>query len=263
MRVVLPIHAHAAHRGALAQFWDRVRASLEAKGFSGLPTEASWEADEAALFDAGDVLLAQVSGYALALREGGTSLRALARPAYRVEGADGPSLRGILIVPSVESVSSLGGLRGAVAAIDSRTSDIGYNAFRATVAPYSRNGTYFASVTETGSPFVSVEHVATGRADVACVDGVTLAIMGQHAPDTLRRIRRLAGAEYAPAPPFVTSEQGPLAEALAEVLVAVGAEEEVRTALMLEGIEAERPERAAQCLALKQDAEGRDYPDIR
>jgi ABC-type phosphate/phosphonate transport system substrate-binding protein len=270
MKVAFPLHASTEQRPALTALWSNLRARLEADGFEGLPAEVDFDATDESLLGEPSLLLAQVSGFALRKfaieHTAAAPIAVLGRPTYRAEGADVAALRGIVIVPSVESVSSLGGLRGAVAALDSRTSDTGYNVFRATIAPYSRNGTYFASVIETGSPFKSVEFVAAGRADVACVDGVTLAIMQKSQPDTVRRIRRLMGTDHAPSSPFVTAQNGALAEALGRALCAVSGDPDLaalRESLYLDEISAPDAAHDDAVAALEDDAKARDYPEIR
>ena len=65
--------------------------------------------------------------------------------------------------------------------------------------------TFFASVLETGSHARTFAALISGKIDVAAIDGVTWALLGDRYPDHAQRLRVLEWTTASPALPFITS----------------------------------------------------------
>lgn len=196
--------------------------ALRAHGFSPEIVEPD---DLQAHWRSPDLLLSQTCGYPLvtALRE---RVRLVGVPLYDAPGCEGPSYRSALVVRADDPARTLDELKGRVGAFNARHSQSGANAFRASVAPLAQGAPFFASLIETGSHRASLDAVLEGRADVAAIDAVTLALRLDREP--LLPIRTLALTPAAPALPFVThaeageNEAEALLAALRQTVAALG-----------------------------------------
>jgi ABC-type phosphate/phosphonate transport system substrate-binding protein len=100
-----------------------------------------------------------------------------------------------------DPASDVAGLRGWRAAFNSRDSQSGYNALRDLVAPHAEAGRFFTEAVETGGHLASLAALREGRADVAAIDAVTLAL----APEAAKAgLRILQWSRAVPGLPYVT-----------------------------------------------------------
>lgn len=195
--VSLPMYAPPATAQAL--FRERLAARLAGAGFAPAFVEP---ADLHAHWRSPDLLLSQTCGYPLRATLG-AHLRLVATPLYEAPGCEGPLYRSAIVVRAGDPASGLGDLRGRVAAFNARDSQSGFNALRAAIAPLAQGGRFLAGAIETGSHDASIAAVLEGRADLAAIDAVTLALRRDRAPDLA--LRTLAFTDPAPALPFVTA----------------------------------------------------------
>jgi ABC-type phosphate/phosphonate transport system substrate-binding protein len=107
-------------------------------------------------------------------------------------------------VPADHPATGIADLRGAHCAVNGLESQSGYNALRALIAPYARDGRFFGKVTVTGAHAESIARVASGEIDVAAVDCVTHALLARHRPAALAGTRVLCRTASAPGLPYVT-----------------------------------------------------------
>ena len=195
-----------ARPGARALFRARALSGGRAPALiEGEPAERAWSDP--------DLLFSQACGYPLTHDFAGR-LTPLATPAYAAPGCDGPCYSSALVVAASSRAADVEALRGGRVAVNYRSSHSGYNALRATVAPFARGRPFFGAVIESGAHTASLELVARGDADLASVDCVTHALLARHRPRALAGTRVLAYTARAPALPYVTSAgAGPAAVA--------------------------------------------------
>ncbi len=188
---------------ANARLWGFVRDTLRDEGLAGVPEAL----DQTIRYDAAwvhpQLLLAQSCGYPYVKHLRG-KVRLVATPVYSLPGCDGPNMCSFIIVHKDSQVRSLGGLRGARAAINDPNSNSGVNLFRAAIAPFAKGADYFSSVIETGGHNSSLDAVTAGKADVAAIDCVTYGNTLRFDPDRLAGVRVLAETRNGPGLPFIT-----------------------------------------------------------
>jgi ABC-type phosphate/phosphonate transport system substrate-binding protein len=188
----------------------------------------------------------------------------VATPCYRAEGCEGAWHRSALVVRRDDPAETLADLAGRRAAMNARDSNTGMNLLRAAVAPLARDGRFFGSVVETGAHARSVLAVIAGRADIAAVDAVTLALLRDRYPGIDRRLRVLGWTAQSPGLPLITAQPA-LVEPLRRALGAVMADPAlapVRAALRLEGIALVDRSAYAAVPALEQAARDAGYPEL-
>ena len=183
--------------------WRFVGERLRAAGMTDVPDAL----DETVAHDAAwldpRLLLAQTCGYPLATRLAGR-VRLVATPVYDHPGCQGALNGSFVIVRADAAVANLAALRGAVAAINDRTSNSGMNLLRHTVAPLAEGGRFFGRVIVSGSHRASLGLVASGAADVAAIDCVTFGNLARFAPEAVVGVRILAETAKTPGLPLIT-----------------------------------------------------------
>lgn len=144
------------------------------------------------------------------MREGGVKTL-LAAPVPAAGWAAGqPVYRSDFIVPADSPITApeqAFGHRFAFNALDSHS---GYNAPRAHFSAFADRAPLFAEIV---GPFVThqrtVEAIADGRADMAAIDSLYLAIMQRHLPALTDRVRVVGGTAPCPIPPLVATGLAP------------------------------------------------------
>jgi ABC-type phosphate/phosphonate transport system substrate-binding protein len=185
---------------ATALLWEGLRRHFIAAGIVDAPAELEVPVDYEKFWLQPDMLFSQTCGYPLRNALDG-KVQYLATPVYDVEGTDGPYYRSAFVVRASDSATTLADLRGRRAAFNSPTSQSGYNAFRSAIAPLARQGQFFAEVVETGSHAGSLRAIVNGRADVAAIDPVSLALTDDI---TRAAVRTIGWSQAAPGLPYVT-----------------------------------------------------------
>jgi ABC-type phosphate/phosphonate transport system substrate-binding protein len=193
---------------ALAADWRAVLAHVQA----GLRKQG-WH-DELAVVDAPaaldafwqrpDLLLSQTCGYPL-LRHLQDCVQLVGTPVFNAPGCAGPLYSSEIVVAARSRHTGLATCRGAIAALNQWDSNSGMNAFRHAVAPLARDGAFFSAVVATGSHVESLRSVASGRADVAAIDCVTLAFVRCHLPDLASAVRVIGRTLPSPGLPLIAS----------------------------------------------------------
>ena len=126
--------------------------------------------------------------------------------------------------------------------INGRDSNSGMNLLRAAVAPLADASRFFESVAVSGSHRQSLGLVATGVADVAAIDCVSLELLSRIDPALVAATRVLAWSPLSPGLPLVASATTDAAsiDALRRALADVAADPAlvaVRAELLLDGFE--------------------------
>jgi len=211
------------------------------------------------------LLFAQGCEYPLA-KSFADVVRVIARPRYSVPGCEGGNYRSAIVVRR-EATGSLADFRGRRCVVSEMDSNSGMNLLRAAVAPLARGACYFASVAVSGSHSHSVEMVASGEADVAAVDCVSLAHLGRLYPGVVAKLRVLSWTAASPSLPLITARsagdstvrvlRSALAEVLADDTLAL-----VRARLFLAGVDLQPVEGFGEVLRLERAAVAQGYPTI-
>jgi len=183
--------------------WRAIAARLRAMGIAQVPDHLTRDRSLDTIWSARDCLLAQTCGYPLTTRLG-DAVTVVATPIYHAEGCDGAWHRSALVVRDDDPATDLADLAGRTAAINAPDSNTGMNLLRAAVAPLAQAGRFFGNVIETGGHARSVYAIIAGRADIAAIDAVTLALLRDRYPAIDRRIRVLGWTAATPGLPLIT-----------------------------------------------------------
>jgi ABC-type phosphate/phosphonate transport system substrate-binding protein len=265
-RASLPMYDLPELRPAHTILWSAIAEHLAKAGLDGIPDLLTFDGEPADLWQAPDLLLSQTCGLPLVTSLGNT-VKVVATPRYRAPGCSGSRHRGFIVVPATSTVQRLVELRGSRCVINGWDSNTGMNMLRAAVAPLSRDGRFFGSVTVSGSHLASLQAVTDGAADVAAIDCVTYAHLSRHRPELAASARVLAVTAATPCLPLVTAastDDDTLAALRAALQAAASSPElaEVRADLLLEGFET-LPERAYRVVSgLANQAAAAGYPEL-
>lgn len=255
---------YAIDPAAVAAFWGRLRRCLADQGFDDAPDALTLPVDLLAHWRDPALLLSQTCGFPLATSLAG-AVRYVATPRFTAPGCAGAFYSSAVVVREDEPAQGMAALAGRRAAFNSRDSQSGYNSLLALVAPLATGGRFFGGTLETGAHRRSIDAVRSGAADLAAIDTVTLALVRDHAPDTVAGLRVLCHTASAPGLPFVTSlttsdaEIGRLRDAVAAACAADAPE---ARALRLAGTEVLAPAAYAVIRTMRDEAVAAGYPDL-
>jgi len=230
-----------ALRRATDAWWTGLARALEAAGIDGVPRQLERQRAMDEVWLDPHLLLSQTCGYPLTHALAGR-VRLVATPVYDVEGCAGASYRSAFLVRDDDPAERLADLRGRRVAINSRDSQSGYNCLRHALAPLTDGSPLFSEVRETGDHGASLAALRENAADLAAVDGVTLALVARSEPAAVAGLRVLDWSAAAPALPYITRADAGDDElaALRDGLLATAADPglaEARAALALKGFE--------------------------
>lgn len=183
--------------------WAAIAERLDAAGVEA-PARLSRAIPLGELWRSPRLIFGQTCGYPYVARLRG-EVALVATPIYAFPGCDGPSHRAIIIANKWRQRRALADFAGARAAINARDSNTGMNLFRATIAPLAHGRPFFSQVIVTGSHEASLAAVSEGRAEIAAVDCVSLALIRRGRPALTDTIEAIAESPRSPALPFVMS----------------------------------------------------------
>jgi ABC-type phosphate/phosphonate transport system substrate-binding protein len=215
--VAFPMYVLPQMQADMRNLWVLLRTRLQLAGYGHLAEEPGFDDP----LHGGDVPasigLIQYCGfpYVSQWRE---HLRPLACLHYDAPHCEGKMHRSVIIVSADNTAKSLEQLRGSRAAINGYDSNTGMNLLRHAIAPLAGGEAFFSDVTVTGAHVESLRAVAEGRADVAAIDCVTFAYIGDYYPEWVAKVRVLATTADSPALPLFTRRDA--SEAWREALLA-------------------------------------------
>jgi len=197
-------------RPAVDELWHGLRDRLRDRAVVEAPDELRWSGD---LYDDHwlhpQLLLSQSCGWPLVDRLAGRVTVVGAFTYAGVSTADA-RYRSVLVTRADDTEPPLAGRSVAVNGLDSLS---GWVSLRAAVNP-------LGPVVVTGAHARSVEAVANGEADLACIDGVTWALLQRHRPVAVAGLAVVGHGPEIPCLPLITAPSGPvddLRAALSEV----------------------------------------------
>jgi ABC-type phosphate/phosphonate transport system substrate-binding protein len=203
----LPMYNLPEMREVNAAFWTALRSLLVADGIAA-PETLSFERPPVPDTIGPEVLFSQTCGYPLETIFRGTAIR-LGTPCYDAPGCEGPTHRGLFVVPAGSPARTLADLKDGRFLLNSRRSNSGMNLPRRALAELAGGRPFFTEIVETGSQPGNLDRIARGEADATAVDCVTYAFWSRHRPEAASRTRVLCPTPPSPAIPFVTSIQTP------------------------------------------------------
>ncbi len=249
---------------AVTNFWRLMRRVLGGSGFVDLPAFLTEPEDLVTHWRDQHLLVSHTCGFPFATALAG-AVRYVATPRFRAPGCEGTFYRSAVVVRRNESAPTLADMAGRRAAFNSRDSQSGYNSLRALVAPLAVHGRFFCDTLETGAHRRSLHAVATGAADLAAIDVVTLALITDQAPEKTANLRVLCHTAPAPGLPLIAragmsdADLGRLRSAVA--LACQDTSQEAR-ALRLDGIEVLPPSAYDVILVQRDNAAALGYPEL-
>ena len=262
----LPMYDLPEVRDSTDRLWAAIAEELRDGGVRGVPDSLKRPADHHDAWRRPGLLLSQSCGYPVATELRG-ALHVVATPHYAAPGCDGHRYSSVVVVRASSRATSLGALRGAVCAYNSRDSQSGYNAFRSLIAPISAGAPFFAETIATGAHAASIESVRGGRADVCAVDCVTWALLARHRSASLNGLEVLCRSELVPGLPLVTAEDCTDAalETIRRALVRAFARPDLsdtRDALLISGLSVSTLDTYEPLLAMERIAAALGYPNL-
>jgi ABC-type phosphate/phosphonate transport system substrate-binding protein len=249
------------------RLWDALAQRLRTRGIEDVPPALHRGADLDAAWTDPSLLLGQTCGYPLLTRLR-DSVRIVATPHYDAEGCEGPFHRAAILVRRDDPARSLADLRGRTAGVNSHDSNTGMNLFRAAIAGVAAEPVFFASVVPTGSHARSFAALVSGKIDVASVDAVTWALLGDRYPDHAARLRVLEWTSASPSLPLVTASctSDAMIAALRDALAAVAEDHtlgDTRHLLRIKCFSVEPVQAYEGIMLLEQQAVEHGYPALR
>ena len=188
-------------RKATDDWWAAIARHLRRAGIDDVPAALTRGRSVGENWRDPDLLLTQTCGYPLTHAFAG-DLTAIAVPDYRAEGCGGGTYSSAFVVREDDPAETLADLRGRRAAANGPDSQSGCNVLRAAVSEISDGERFFSEVLWSGAHRNSLAMVREGEADIAALDGVTFALVGDVAPQEVAGVRVLGWSAATPALPY-------------------------------------------------------------
>lgn len=210
------------------------------------------------------LLLTQTCGYPLT-HEHADDLSAVAVPDYRASECGGGLYRSAFVVRADDPAVGLQDLRGRRVAANGPDSQSGCNALRAAVSEIAGSDRFFGTVLWSGAHRQSLAAVRDGKADIAAIDGVTFALVGDVAPQEVAGLRVLDWSAATPALPYAVRKglDGETRARVTDGLLAAAADPKgtaTRDTLRIAGLLPAADADYAVMVAMREAAEARGYP---
>ncbi len=251
-------------QAATDAWWSVIARHLRRVGIADVPDALTRNRPMAETWRDPALLLTQTCGYPLT-HDHADDLTAVAVPDYRAEGCGGGLYRSAFVVRSDDSAARLEDLRGRRVAANGPDSQSGCNALRAAVSEIAGGDRFFGSVCWSGAHRRSLALVRAGKADIAAIDGVTLALIGDVAPQEIAGLRVLAWSAATPALPYAVRKTLDVdtRTRVTRALLAAADDPDgaaARDTLRLAGLSPAADADYAVMVGLREAAEARGYP---
>lgn len=251
-------------QAATDAWWSVIARHLHRVGIADVPDALTRNRPMAETWRDPALLLTQTCGYPLT-HDHADDLTAVAVPDYRAEGCGGGLYRSAFIVRADDPAETLEDLRGQRAVANGPDSQSGCNALRAAVSEIAGGDRFFSSVCWSGAHRRSLAMVRDGVADIAAIDGVTLALVGDVAPQEIAGLRVLAWSAATPALPYAVRKTLDVdtRTRVTRALLAAADDPDgtaARDTLRLAGLSPAADADYAVMVGLREAAEARGYP---
>jgi ABC-type phosphate/phosphonate transport system substrate-binding protein len=154
------------------------------------------------LWRAPRLLLAQTCGWPLMTSLRG-QVRLIGRPSYHLPDSHGGWHCSLLLARADDPRPALADFYGSRGLINGGDSNSGMNLLRHSIAPWQRDGRFFASLQVSGGHRESLRWLREGRADLAAVDSVTYAYLARDAAEEVAGLRVVARSAPSPTLPYI------------------------------------------------------------
>jgi len=253
-------------RAATDAWWSVIARHLRAAGFDDVPDALTRGRPVAQNWQDPALLLTQTCGYPLT-HSHADDLTAILAPDYAAPGCGGGRYSSAFVVRADDPAEALADLRGRRAAFNGPDSQSGYNVLRDAIAPLAGGKPFFGDAIRSGAHRQSLAMVRDGAADIAAIDGVTFALVGDAAPDEVAGIRVLRWSAVAPALPYAvrkSMEADDQARVREAVLAAAAdpASEAARRTLRLTGFQSMEDGDYRVMVEMRERAEALGYPAL-
>ncbi|MFX4222798.1 MAG: phosphate/phosphite/phosphonate ABC transporter substrate-binding protein [Thalassobaculum sp.] len=252
-------------QAATDAWWGTIARHLAATGIDEVPATLTRGRPVAVNWRDPALLLTQTCGYPLTHAHA-DDLTAVAVPDYRAEGCGNGLYSSAFVVREDDPAETLADLRGRRAAANGPDSQSGCNALRIAVAMIAGGSDrFFSEVLWSGAHRQSLAMVRDGQADIAAIDGVTFALVGDAAPDEVAGLRVLDWSASTPALPYAVRRNldGDSRARILEGLLAAGADPDAaaaRDTLRIARLLPARDADYAVMVEMREAAEDRGYP---
>jgi len=210
MIALLPMYDRPETAAANDAFWQAIRAEL-GRGPEALTRDMDlWQA-----WRAPDLVLAQTCGLPYRARLYG-DVELVGTPDYGLPGCPEGHYNSVLVSRADQAGTPLARFAGSRFAYNDPMSQSGW---AAAMMRMRAEDILPGELVETGSHRDSAEAVAQGRADFACIDALTFAMLQRYEPDLIAGLSELERTEPTPALPYITA----LGEDAAALLAAMQA----------------------------------------
>ncbi|MEM6306559.1 MAG: PhnD/SsuA/transferrin family substrate-binding protein [Pseudomonadota bacterium] len=197
--ISLPMYARPELSAAHDVFWQHIAAALGAYGIQAPPTLL--DGGGLAFWQTPNLLFSQTCGMPYRRHLQG-HVQIIATPDYGVPGCPPGYYRSVWIVRADDPRRDVTEYLQGCFAYNETGSQSGFYAAQT----YLGRRQWFAHTLHTGAHRASARAVAQGRADIACLDAVTWALMQRYDPFTAQ-LRALTHTPPTPGLPYITGSQ--------------------------------------------------------
>lgn len=192
---VAPEPIQHANQQWLARLFERL--DLKRRNADHLDLRSLWLAPE--------LLVSQTCGYPLMTQLRG-QVRVIGRPRYELAHSSQGEHCSLLLTQADNPRSTLADFYNSRGVINGHDSNSGMNLLRERLAPWQRDGRFFASVAISGAHRESLRWLRENHADLAAIDSVTYDYLARFAPDEVAGLRLVTRSAPSPTLPYI----GPL-----------------------------------------------------
>lgn len=166
--------------------------------------DAGLASDLMALWLSPQLLLTQTCGYPLMTALRG-KVQIVGRPVYELPHSNEGAHCSLLVARADDySRQTLEAFRGSHGLVNSRDSNSGMNLFRHALAPFQREGRFFAETTLTGGHRNSLAQIKAGKGDLAAIDSVTFDYLSREESAEVVGLKVIARTAPGPCLPYIT-----------------------------------------------------------
>jgi ABC-type phosphate/phosphonate transport system substrate-binding protein len=164
---------------------------------------AGLASDLMALWLSPQLLLTQTCGYPLMTALRG-KVQVVGRPVYQLPHSAEGAHCSLLVARADDSRQTLEAFCGSHGLVNSQDSNSGMNLFRHALAPFQREGRFFADTTLTGGHRNSLAQIKAGKGDLAAIDSVTFDYLAREESEEVAGLKVIARTAPGPCLPYIT-----------------------------------------------------------
>lgn len=216
-RVAFPMYVLPQMQADMCSLWHILRTRLAQGGVDGLPQEPEFSDPLSAGIVPSDLFMLQYCGYPYVTEwQASGKLVPFACLHYDAPYCEGKMHRSVIVVRKDSAIHSLNDINNHRVAINGYDSNTGMNLLRRKLARQAAGSTLFSTVKVTGAHLESLRLVVDSRADIAAIDCVTFAFIGDYLPELTNAVRVVDVTADSPALPLFVPAHVP--EAIREKL---------------------------------------------